>query len=96
MLRARTTSRADVDLAEIWDFIAEENIQKADELIDRIHARFTQLAAMPESGQRCDDLVRGMRRTTLLDYAIYYRITDIDVAILRVAHAARDQASLFD
>jgi len=96
MRTPRTTSRADIDLLQIWAFIAQDDISKADELIDRLHARFEQLAKMPESGQRCDEIAPGLRRSTILGYIILYRVTDIDVEILRVVHGARNLRTPLD
>lgn len=96
MRTARTTSRADLDLLQIWTYIAQDNLAKADEVIDRLHARFEQLARLPESGQSCDELAPGIRCSTILGYVIYYRVTDVDVEILRVIHGAREQRKLFE
>ena len=96
MRSARTTSRADLDLLQIWAYIAQDNLVKTDEVIDRLHARFEQIARLPESGQSCDEIEPGVRRSTILDYVIYYRVTDVDVEILRVVHGAREQRKLFN
>lgn len=96
MRSARTTSRADLDLLQIWTYIAQDSLAKADEVIDLLHGRFEQLARQPESGQSCDEIEPGVRRSTILGYVIYYRVTDVDVEILRVVHGARDQRKLFE
>lgn len=96
MLTPRITSRAELDLLQIWTFVAQDNLPRADLLIDQIHAGFDQLAAFPESGVLCSDLEPGVRRSTLAKYVIYYRIMDIHVEILRVVHGSRETRSLFD
>ena len=96
MRTPRTTSRADLDLLQIWAFIAQDSLENADKLIDQLHVKFEQLAKMPESGATCDDIEPGLRRSTTAGYVIYYRITDIDAEILRVVHGARNLRSLFD
>jgi toxin ParE1/3/4 len=96
MRSARTTSRADLDLLQIWTYIAPDNIAKADEVIDCLYVRFEQLARQPEPGQACDELASGVRQLTILGYVIYYRVTDVDIVILRVVHGAREQRQLFE
>ena len=39
--------KASADLSEIWEFIAADNFDRADEFIDRIDAKFTAIAAQP-------------------------------------------------
>lgn len=61
MRSARTTSRADLDLLQIWTYIAHDSLVNADEVIDRLHARFELLARQPESGQSCDEIEFGVQ-----------------------------------
>jgi plasmid stabilization system protein ParE len=43
------------DLDEIWEYIAEDNIDAADRVLADIHAVFRTLAASPHIGQRRPD-----------------------------------------
>ena len=42
--------RASADMSEIWEFIAEESIARADEFVDRADEKFRALAAQPLMG----------------------------------------------
>lgn len=44
------------DLQELWDYIATENLNAADRVIDTLFAAFERLAAMPGLGHRREDL----------------------------------------
>jgi plasmid stabilization system protein ParE len=50
--------RASADLSEIWEFIAQENIERADAFIDRIDEKFRVLAAQPLMGRDGQRAVR--------------------------------------
>jgi plasmid stabilization system protein ParE len=47
---------ASADLEEIWDFIAADNIEAADRVLDEIGAAIENLASFPESGHSRGDL----------------------------------------
>lgn len=78
------------DLAEIWDYIADDSIQQADAFIDRIDAAFHALAGQPMMGRARDELVAGLRSFPIGRYVIFYEPLPDGVAIVRVLHGARD------
>jgi len=47
---------AEIDLNEIWDFIAEDSIDAADRVRDNIFAAIQDLAQTPNRGHRRGDL----------------------------------------
>jgi plasmid stabilization system protein ParE len=53
----RLPSRAFADLDEIWEYLAEDNIDAADRVLADIHTVLRTLAASPHIGQRCPDLI---------------------------------------
>lgn len=92
----RVTDQAQADLGEIWDAIAEFNEKAADRLISKLVNRFSALARFPESGRMRPDLAPDIRCALVKPYAIFYRIIEERVEILRVFHGARDLRSLFE
>ena len=44
------------DLQELWDYIATENLDAADRVIDTLFAAFERLAALPGLGHTREDL----------------------------------------
>jgi toxin ParE1/3/4 len=46
------------DLDDIWEYIAQDNSQAADQLIDKIEEKCRLLAEFPKIGTSCDSLYR--------------------------------------
>ena len=51
MARIERTPRARIDLADIWVYIARDNVDAADALSSEFESRFTSLAQFPLSGE---------------------------------------------
>jgi plasmid stabilization system protein ParE len=61
------------DLADIWEFIAEDNIDAADRLIEEIFDTLRSLPAFPHQGRRRPELTSHPLRFVLVrDYLIAY------------------------
>jgi toxin ParE1/3/4 len=87
--------RASADMSEIWEFIAENNIEQADAFVDRAHAKFQALALQPLMGRDRSDLAPGIRSLPMAPYVIFYEALPNGIAIVRVLHGARDVQSQF-
>lgn len=85
---------AEDDLIDIWVRIAPDNEAAADRLIDEIHDVTRKLVTFPLMGRAADQLRVGARAFVHRDYLIVYRPMDYGIAVLRVAHGARDIAML--
>ncbi len=85
------TSRAELDLAEIWTYIARDNLDAADRVIRRIDQRLRLLVRNPTMGERMEHLRRGLRATAVGNYVIYYSSTEDGIVVYRVLHAARQR-----
>jgi len=93
----RRTPQADLDLDEIWHYVATRSgsVEVADRLVDSITDRFLLLARHPNIGRsRDEDLRPGLRSLPVGDYVIIYRVKDEDVLILRVLHGSRNLRAL--
>ncbi len=84
------------DLEEIWLYIAEDSPYNADQFLDRLQEKFAPLADNPDIGVSRNRLAEGLKVFPFGNYLIYYRATDSELQIIRVTHAAREQAALFD
>lgn len=84
------TSQVEDDLISIWLHIARENTAAADRVLDRIDARWRQLAAHPFSGAPRDDLAAGIRHLVVGEYLTFYRVGEDEVEILRILHGSRN------
>ncbi len=49
---------AQQDLTDLWEYIAEDNLEAADRLIDRLFAAFEKIAQMPDTGHEPEDLTQ--------------------------------------
>ena len=64
---------AEIDLNEIWDYIAADNITAADRLIGDIHDTLELLVPFPHQGHKRPDLTsRPLRFKRVRDYLIVY------------------------
>lgn len=61
------------DLDEIWEFIAQDNLDAADRLREEIYDTIQSVIAFPHQGHRRPDLTtRPMRFITVRDFLIAY------------------------
>jgi plasmid stabilization system protein ParE len=79
------------DLQELWDYIATENLDAADRVVDTLFAAFERLAAMPGLGHRREDLTdRPLRFWTVDAYLVIYRAERTPIEIVAVTRGGRD------
>ena len=96
MSEAYRSRRAEIDLVEIWRFIAKDDPRAADRVLDRIDAACVLLAGSPKNGPRREDLAPGLRFWPLGNYLIFYTEADDGIQVVRVLHGARDYAREWD
>jgi toxin ParE1/3/4 len=90
------------DAIDIAYFIAEDSLEVADRFAVALGAAYKRLVNMPEIGVRREfgnPTLKGMRMWPVpgfQSYMIFYRSSDTEIRIIRVLHAARDIARLFD
>jgi toxin ParE1/3/4 len=58
--------QAEVDLDEIWWYIAQDNPAAADRMLDRIEERCNALAQFPLMGVSRDELLPSLRSLTVV------------------------------
>ena len=89
------------DLELIWTYIARDNRQAADEVIEAAYRLCGILGDHPELGRVrgfSQNALAGLRSFVITDfpnYVIFYRVKGEGVEIVRVLHGARDIDSLF-
>jgi toxin ParE1/3/4 len=88
--------RAGADVSEIWEFIAEDSVERADAFVDRIDTKFRALAAQPLMGRERPELAPGLRSIPMERYVIFYQPVPDGVEIVRVLHGARDASAQFE
>ena len=95
MLKITRTPAAVRDVVAITDYIAANNLDAALRFHDEIDRLLDLIARYPQMGEAVDHLAAGMRRHTLGDYLLFYRLRGSELELIRVLHGARDIDSLF-
>lgn len=90
------TPLAQEDLGDIWDYVAESGVERADRLLDLIYEKCQQLAEYPEMGRARHELLMNLRSLTVKNYVILYQPTAEGIEVLRVLYGARDIHRIFD
>ncbi|MGE5608385.1 MAG: type II toxin-antitoxin system RelE/ParE family toxin [Bacillota bacterium] len=96
MKRVIRSPRASLDLSEITDFIARDNVDAALRFLDEIDNILKKLADFPGLGRSRDELGPGLRSFPAGNYVLFYRVTADVVDLVRVLHGARDLERLFE
>ena len=82
---------AHLDLDEIWEFIATDNIDAADRLITEILAAIDALVSFPRQGHRRPDLTaRPLRFIVVREYLIAYAPDEKPLWVIAVMHGRRN------
>jgi toxin ParE1/3/4 len=87
--------QAITDLAEIWDYIADDSEGSADSFIDLLDRKIRALARRPGIGRAREELAEGLRSFPVGRYIIFYRAISKGIEIVRILHGARDLETLF-
>lgn len=81
---------ASADLDEIWEFIAADNLDAADRVIEEILAAIDVLVPFPDQGHRRPDLTSGpLRFTNTRDYLVAYAPDEKPLWVVAVIHGRR-------
>jgi toxin ParE1/3/4 len=91
MSRFRVSLAASQDLESIWEYIAADNLDAADQLIEQLRATIVWLARYPGAGHMRRDL--GNRSVLFWAegrYEIVYRVFGGEIEIDAVLHGSRD------
>jgi toxin ParE1/3/4 len=78
------------DLEEIWLYIADDNIEAAEELLDRFEHVFDRLRESPGIGLARPHLGPNIRSFPVGNYLIFYRPIRGGIEIIRVLSGYRD------
>ena len=96
MAQVHWTSRAELDLRDIEDFIARDSVSYAVLLVDRLIQAVEKLSDFPRMGRVVPEFERDdLRELLYRKYRIVYTVRGEDVTVLRVVHGARDFRRVF-
>jgi len=94
-LNVQLSTLARNDIEEIWSYIASDNVEAADRLIDRVLGTCYDFTHTPEMGRSRNDLLNGVRSFPVGSYLIIYRILPDYIDVLRILHSSRNIEDLF-
>jgi toxin ParE1/3/4 len=79
------------DLEEIWEFIAADNLDAADRVLQEIHDAIRSLVPFPQQGHSRPDLTsRPPRFQTVRNFLIAYAADEQPLLVLAVLHGRRN------
>jgi toxin ParE1/3/4 len=80
-----------IDLGEIWEHIASDNLDAADRILEELYEAIQALAAFPYTGHHRPDLTaRPLRFQSLRDYVIAYVPDEQPLVVIAVLHGRRN------
>jgi len=85
------------DLDDIWNYLADDNLEATDRVLLGLEKAMNKLAKRPGVGHLREDLADRRHRFFLVySYLIAYRQETKPLQIIRVMHAARDIQTLLE
>ena len=96
MRRVLIKPRVRVDLLQIWNYIAADNIVAANGILDQLEQAIRGLAEFPGKGHtRKDVQQKHYRFWSVRPYVIGYHYDASTITIVRVVHGQRNFRKLF-
>lgn len=81
---------AALDILDVWDHIADDDMAAADRWVDALDTAFHRLATQPMMGRARPELGGDLRSFPFRRYVIYYLPLRDGIDVVRVLHSARD------
>ncbi|MFK0734391.1 MAG: type II toxin-antitoxin system RelE/ParE family toxin [Gloeotrichia echinulata GP01] len=95
MSRFRISTQAAQDIENIWNYVATNNLQAADNLFDTLRTSFPKLAKFPQMGRDRSELAPFLRSFVVKNYLIFYRPIEEGIEIVRILYGAQDITRIF-
>ena len=96
MVRVIRRPLAELDILEIWDYIAEDSVTEADLWIDKLDEKLRLWATQPMMGRSREELASGLRSFAFGRYVVFFLPISDGLDVVRVLHASRDINGHFD
>ncbi|NJK44642.1 MAG: type II toxin-antitoxin system RelE/ParE family toxin [Pleurocapsa sp. SU_196_0] len=96
-MKLNWTTTALEDLADIWEFLEEQDSAfTADAIVNRLQRVAQELLELPEIGRRREDLMPGVRSLKSGSYLLFYVIGRGTIEVIHVLHEHRDLSAIFN
>ncbi len=89
-MKLKLSPRAKNDLAEIYDYIAQDNAAAAKRVAKRLREQMKYIMRHPKIAPGRDYIIKGLRALPVDSYMIYYLLENSEIKIIRVLHATQD------
>jgi toxin ParE1/3/4 len=86
---------AELDLMDIWDFIAHDSPDRADDFLDRIESKLKTLSQNSGLGKNREELLPDLRSFPIGNYVVFYQQIDGGIDAIRLLHGSRDIEEIF-
>jgi toxin ParE1/3/4 len=96
MARVTRRPQAELDILEIWDYIAEDSIVEADRWMDRLDEKLALWATQRMMGRARDELAPGIRSFPFGRYIVFFQPLADGIDVVRVLHGSRDIDTNFE
>jgi toxin ParE1/3/4 len=86
---------AELDLLGIWDYIADDSPDRADDFLDRIESKLMTLAQNSGLGRKRSELLPDLRSFSIGNYVVFYQQIEGGIDVIRLLHGSRDIEEVF-
>jgi toxin ParE1/3/4 len=83
------------DLDRLSQYFLETNVEAGERLFKTLNQNFYNLTQFPNLGKPYPHLDPSIRGLLVDKYIIFYRVTEIQIEIVRVVHGRQDLTKLF-
>jgi toxin ParE1/3/4 len=90
----RRTAQAEDDLVDIWLYVAADNPDAADRILEDLDERCLLLGKHPHLGRARPDIAPDLRLFPVGNYLILYRVLPGGIEVVRVVHGVRELDNL--
>ena len=96
MARVTRRPQAEIDILEIWEYIAEDSVFQADLWVDELNEKFALWVTQPMMGRDRQELAPGIRSLPFGRYVVFFQPLIDGIDIVRVLHSSRDLDTSFE
>jgi toxin ParE1/3/4 len=93
--RVTVRPQAELDILEIWEFIAGDSVSAADKWVDDLNDKMDLWATQPMMGRARDELSPGVRSLSFGRYVVFFAPLADGIDVVRVLHGSRDIDNTF-
>lgn len=90
MVRVTRRPQAELDILDIWAYVAADSVVAADRWLDGLDEKMRLWATQPLMGRARDELAPGLRSLAFGRYVVFYEALADGIDVVRVLHSSRD------